>query len=374
MTKPSRRLKVRPPRFDMWMSAGCSAVLAIAVVVLLAGCAAATKAHKTETDTLNIEAMIQPLDPARHILRDDDWFWWGASVIRGPAGKYHMFCSRWPKKYGFTSWLTHSEIAHAVADAPAGPYRYVETALRSRGDHDWDRFTAHNPKIKQFGDLYYLYFIGTHLDLTEEQLIDTARVGYRHEFWMPLRNNQRTGVATSQSLTGPWRRSAQPVIEPAGPITKLTVNPGICQGPDGRYVMIVKGDKPGSSQRNQAIALADAPEGPWEIQPRPAIEDFDTEDASIWYDRTRQRFYAVYHAHTHIGMITSTDGINWTAARHPRVMSKTIALTTGGILEPARLERPFVLLDENDQPLVLFCSIREKDGDTANIHVPLGKR
>lgn len=37
----------------------------------------------------------------------------------------------------------------------------------------------------------------------------------------------------------------------------------------------------------------------------------DTEDMSIWYDKERQRFYGVFHAHTFIGLVTSEDGIDW---------------------------------------------------------------
>ncbi|MBT7093458.1 MAG: hypothetical protein HN936_09440, partial [Bacteroidetes bacterium] len=67
---------------------------------------------------------------------------------------------------------------------------------------------------------------------------------YSHPNWAILRPNQRTGVAVSSSLSGPWTRMEQPLIEPSGPITTLTVNPAITQGKDGKYYLVVKGDKP----------------------------------------------------------------------------------------------------------------------------------
>lgn len=33
-------------------------------------------------------------------LKMDDYFIWDCSVIKS-GGEYHMFSSRWPKKYGF---------------------------------------------------------------------------------------------------------------------------------------------------------------------------------------------------------------------------------------------------------------------------------
>ncbi|MCK5000291.1 MAG: glycoside hydrolase family protein, partial [Anaerohalosphaera sp.] len=227
---------------------------------------------------------IDDNQPRAYIFPDDEWFNWGASIIKDEDGKYHMFYSRWPRKYNFTSWLTHSEIAHAVSDKPEGPYKYLDTAISCKGDSEWDKFTAHNPKIKKFDGKYYLYYIGTYADLTEEELIETAKTGYSHKNWKPLRENQRTGVAVADRLAGPWKRSKKPIIEPAGPITTLTVNPAITQGPDGTYFMIIKGDKPGTTKfvRNQALATSKNPDGPFTIHPKPVIDTFDTEDASMW--------------------------------------------------------------------------------------------
>lgn len=108
------------------------------------------------------------------------------------------------------------------------------------------------------------------------------------------------------------------MVEPVEPLHTLTVNLAVTPGPDGRYLLMVKGDKfpEKGPPRIQAVGIGRSPTGPFEIQPKPAIADFDTEDASLWYDQTRRRFYACFHAHTHFGMITSTDGTSWNKARH----------------------------------------------------------
>jgi predicted GH43/DUF377 family glycosyl hydrolase len=113
---------------------------------------------------------LQPITQ-ENIFKTEGYFNWCSSLIKGDDGKYHLFYSRWEKEYKFTGWLTHSEVAHAVADDPAGPWKYKETVLKSRGKGHWDAITVHNPKIKKFGDKYYLYYVSTNLgekEYTEE--------------------------------------------------------------------------------------------------------------------------------------------------------------------------------------------------------------
>lgn len=305
-------------------------------------------------------------------FEDPNWFNWGGSMIKGDDKQYYLFYSRWPRENTFTAWLTHSEIALATSKSPTGPWTYQTTVLKGRGGNHWDAVMAHNPKIKKFGDKYYLYYISTHADLTEQQLIDTAKGAYQHKNWPTLRNNQRTGVAVADSLKGPWVRHDKPLIEPSKPLHTLTVNPAITQSPDGKYIMMIKGDKfprPGS-QRIQAIATGEHPTGPFTIQPKPAINDFDTEDASIWYDSSRQRYYAVFHAHNYFGMITSADGISWSKARHSKFSEKGFPAQDGSIFSAERMERPSVLTNEQGIPEVFISSYR-RGNTTAIFTIPL---
>ena len=315
-------------------------------------------------DDLFLRDRLQPVSQD-NIFRTGGYYNWGASIIKGKDGKYHLFYARWQKKYSFTGWLLFSEVAHAISDTPAGPWKYKETVLQGRGPGHWDAYTCHNPKIKNFNGKYYLYYISTNLgekELSQEQLEEIAHTGYTHSLWGPLRNNQRTGVAVANSLDGPWNRLDKPIIEPSGPITTLTVNPAITQGPDAKYYLIVKGDKPHEKRfiRNQAMAVGKSPAGPFVIQPEPVIDYLDTEDMSVWYDRKRDRFYGVFHAHTFIGMVTSADGIHWKKAADYVVMPKEVHMHDGSVLKPDRLERPFVYI-ENDEPGVLSLVVKKSD-------------
>lgn len=327
---------------------------------------------QTHPDILFFKDNIQPLAPD-NIFKTDGYYNWCSSIIKTPDGKYHLFYSRWQKKLGFSGWLTHSEIAHAVSKNPAGPWKYVETVLRSHGKGHWDAITVHNPKIKFFDGKYYLYYCSTNMgdrDYTDEELVEIASKGSTHPDWFVLRPNQRTGVAVSSSINGPWVRSDKPIIEPSGPIITLTVNPAIDRGKDGRYYLIVKGDKPGTQYtRNQAIAVSDSPVGPFIMQPEPVIDYLDTEDMSLWYNKQLDYFYGVFHAHTFIGMVSSPDGINWKKATEFVITPKKLLLTDGTWLEPDRLERPFIFQEEG-YPEVLSMAVKKGD-DSYIVFVPI---
>ena len=312
-----------------------------------------------------------------NVFHDTDYFNWCSSIIKGPDGKYHMFYSRWHKSRGFRGWLTHSTVAHSVSESPSGPYRYVGTVLDFERDNysKDDMITAHNPKIKYFDGKYYLYFISTHMDsdISDDELRETAKGLSKKQNWNILRKNQRTFVAFSDSLDGKWIVNPENLIEPCGPITTLAVNPAITKGSDNKYYMIIKGDKPGTKkfERNQAVAISDYPDRGFKLQPKPVINDWDTEDISMWYDKLTSRFYAVFHAHTYIGMMTSSDGINWEKASDYEVMKKRVEFSDR-VIYPKRLERPFVFIEDNI-PIVMSLAVYDKN-DSYIITIPLKKK
>ncbi|NQU54516.1 MAG: family 43 glycosylhydrolase [Bacteroidetes bacterium] len=319
---------------------------------------------QNQRDELRFSDNLRPISP-KNIFKTEGYYNWCSSIIKGDDEKYHLFYSRWKKEYSFYGWLTHSEVAHAISGNPSGPWEYKETVIQGRRNGKWDAITAHNPKIKYFDGKYYIYYVSTNLgdnEYTEKELVETAYVGYSHPNWAILRPNQRTGVAVSNSINGPWKRMDQPLIEPSGPITTLTVNPAIDKGKDGKFYLIVKGDKPNETRfiRNQAVAVSHSPLGPFEMQATPVIDYLDTEDMSMWYDKKRDYFYGIFHAHTFIGMVSSPDGINWEKATEYSLMKKVIHFEYGESIKPDRLERPFVYC-ENDEPQVVSLAVKKGD-------------
>jgi arylsulfatase A-like enzyme len=322
-------------------------------------------------DDLDLAALTRPVTD-ENLFRDEEWFNWCNSIVKDEAGTYHLFYARWPKSIGFFSWLTHSEIARAVAERPEGPYTFVETVIPSRGSDTWNQITAHNVKVERFGGRYYLYRIGTNdggRNLTEADLVAIAKQGYSHPDWMVLRNNQRTGVAVADRIEGPWRTLPRPVVEPAGPVSTVSVNPDVWQGTDERFYMIFKGDFPGVGVA-QALAIADRPEGPFRVEPEIVYRNRRTEDTSVWWDPVRKLYYGILHDLNGFGLIASPDGIHWREARNYRAADKQIEFAGTDPLTPARYERPFVYT-ENGVPRVLGGAVREKDGDAYIVLVPL---
>lgn len=325
------------------------------------------------SEEIALSGRITPISQ-QNIFRDPDYYNWCSSIIKGKDGKYHMIYSRWERTKGFLGWLTHSEIAHAVSDHPDGPYRYVQTIISFVKDQHLagEKINAHNPKIELFNGKYFIYFCSTQMsrNISDAELILTSKKGYSHENWKELRKNQRTFVASSSSLDKGWKIEETPLLEPSGPIETLVVNPAVAQGKDKRFYLIIKGDKPESTQRNQALAISKNPDKGFVIQPNPVIQDWDSEDISMWYDKKTGYYYAVFHAHTYIGMMTSEDGIHWKKAKDFVITGKKVE-QEGGLppLLPDRMERPFIFV-ENSQPKVLSLGIKKKD-DSYIVTIPL---
>lgn len=314
---------------------------------------------------------LKPYHPD-HQFVSKDWYNWGGSVTKGDDGLYYLFYSRWPKSYSFKSWLSHSEVAVATSPNPSGPWTYRFTALKGRGGKHWDAVTAHNPKITRFNGKYYLYYISTHCESGPEVLLEAAKIGPKHSIWPELRSKQRIGVAEASRLEGPWKRMDTPLVEPAGPIHTITVNPAVTRMADGRYLMILKGDK--SDRRGsllvQGVAIGESATGPFEVQSKLAFAQMRTEDASVWYDAKRCRYYAIFHAHGFFGMITSTDGLHWERANQFKFAKKAYVSEGGSVFKGKRMERPSVYIGESGQPEV-FVSSYLKGNETGIFTIPM---
>lgn len=313
--------------------------------------------------------------PVESAFKDSLWNIWCGSMVKGDDDKYHLFYSRWPRQTRHEGWISHSEIAHAVAENPAGPYVHSDVALPAMDSVRWDGAMTHNPYIIKHGGKYYLYYIGTH---GKPMGIDERFKPYSKEWW-ERRNTQRIGVAVADSPYGPWTRKDHPVLDVSEDSTAfdamMVSNPAVCKGRNGKFVMLYKavcknGTYKGGKVRF-SVAFADSPEGPFEksnkliFQPDGDNNHMVAEDPFVWYDKNSDKYYAIVRDVINLftgdqggklALMVSDDAIDWKPAKFPKVIPPVLNFTDGSTYDVMgkNVERPFVFFDGDGKPLLLF--------------------
>lgn len=350
-----------------------------------------------------------------------DTFVWGGSPIK-IEDKYYLFFSAWesgPSVPKFTeSWVLNSKVGVAVSDRADGNYQNLGIVLKGQKDLGnptaWDAQSVHNPLIKQFNGKYYLYYVSSVDPGEQPEGSPGANLSKRDR----LQQNQKIGVIEFNSiedfLKGNYIRSQQPLLaprtrvkkdnvlhpSPAGTIAKpdnlIVVNPAVVQRPsDGKYLLYFKGNIYDPNWRGvHGVAIGDSPIGPFTPTDEFVFDIDDgtgkkvsAEDPFVWYHKKDKRFYAVVKDFTGkltkdepgLARLQSADGLQWKLADEPMFMRKELILKNGEKIQVNRLERPQLLLDKNDNPIVLFaaCSIDpcndKQDGSTFNVQISLKK-
>jgi hypothetical protein len=207
------------------------------------------------------------------------------------------------------------------------------------------------------------------------------------------RNNQRIGVAVSDSPDGPWIRSDKPVIDVSGSDdaidSLMTSNPSVCQRPDGGFLMVYKGvgkkfPMPNGGPVVHCIAASDSPVGPFKKHDKPIFtfegERFPAEDPYIWFQDgkyraivkriktvKKKRLFSLVH-------YDSVDGYDWQPATNHEISDRTIVWEDGNVQQFDHLERPQVVV-ENGIPIVLTCAADDYDENRVrqsfNVQIPL---
>jgi len=305
-------------------------------------------------------------------FRMDDYWVWCASAIKadgpGEDGRYHLFASRWPRALTFSGhWITNSEVVRAVSDTPEGPYRFEEVVLPWRHRRYFDGLVTHNPSIKKFDGTYYLFYTGITYDFdipTPERQIYEGKYPEHQELYRLAWNNKRIGVATSNSVMGPWQRPDRPLIEPRpGKWDELiTSNPSAAIRDDGHTVLIYKSKREGKSPFQLGIATAPHPSGPYtRVSDEPTFP-FDCEDPFIWWEEGRYHvimkdFSGEICGEANAGVYASSeDGITWHLPEKPLAYSRTIRWDDGTTSIHGNFERPNLLIQDG-RPTHLFAAI-----------------
>lgn len=288
-------------------------------------------------------------------------------------GKYHMFSSRWKQEYGFGwNWLFNSEIIHCVADAPQGPFRFVNVALPRRGRNYFDGMNTHNTCVKEYNGKFYLYYMGTTYGGKIPRSSEEISPDYAAETW----NRKRIGVAVSDDLDREFVRKDEPVLNPRDCShwdCTVTTNPSVIILPDGKTYMIYKSRRCAGAPLQLGIAVADKPDGKFERLTEGPILDFKDsckhmEDPFIWYDEDKGKFCLIAKDDSSedgrgitgewgAGFYAESDDcIRFEVAKTPKVYSRKLHWLDKGETVQCNLERPSLLLNQKGEPVCLYCA------------------
>ncbi len=333
---------------------------------------------RSDQRALNLAAMIQPVPRSARFI-NDDWYIWGGSMTRTPDGTCHLLYARWPRELGHFAWLSHSEIGHAVAEHPLGPYTMDGVAVPGKGGPNWVTSTTHNPTVLHAEGKYYVYFSSARV--TGE--IPAGGPSPKADYWDPTRCSQRIGVAEADHPAGPWRRIDKVLIEatPGTHDSHMTTNPSVARRPDGTYLMVYKCMNK-ERRVTHGVAVADHPLGPFQKDPEPILTHktlkFPAEDPFIWHQVDRfwgilKDFRGTYTGHRNsLALFESRDGHAWRLSKHPLVTKPVIRWADGTAQKMMHLERPQLWL-EDGKPAVLFCAGDLTREHSFNVHIPLSK-
>lgn len=310
-------------------------------------------------------------DPAEHV--------WCGSPLRCADG-WRLYASHWPKSAGFEGWVSHSRIVRYAAPSILGPWTCQGTVLGPHAVGAWDAHVAHNPMAVPWGDGVALFHMGTR----GANGAEGPAVTPTDDAWWDFRNHQRIGLALAARPDAPLRREPGPLIGTApGWRARMTSNPAVGLGPDGRLRMVFKAvaEAPGrfGGEVVHGVAEAAAPAGPWRIHPEPVLRvpgvRFPAEDPFLWWQDGGWWMVAkdmgghFTGAGTSLALFRSDDGIAWRAAARPLVSRLELRWEDGVVEAVERLERPAIALDHGEP--VALCAAVKRGEDTLLVQIPL---
>lgn len=350
-------------------------------------------------------------------LQVPEHFIWGASVTKADDGKYYMIFSA-PEGgvHPFNNaWVFGSKMGVAVSSRADGDFKHLGFFYNKDGfaydTSSWDSQTASNPHVRKFGDTYYLYYAAS-TDPGNSQVYSKTDTLPRRD---RIQQCQRIGVITFKSfqdlLDGKFVRSDKPLLAPRTrvkpdnvvapspegtvplPDNLIVVNPSVVFRPsDGKYLLYFKGNLYDPHWRGvHGVAISDRPDGPFKALDRPVFHldgvegKQSAEDPYVWYHRGDKRFYAIFKdfkghftkGKPSLAIMYSDNGIDWALPRQSMFMEKELILNNGDTVKVDRLERPQLLLDEEDNPIVLYaaCAIDDVnpkvDGGSFNVQISI---
>ena len=138
--------------------------------------------------------------------------------------------------------------------------------------------------------------------------------------------------------------------------------------------MIIKGDDMRKKEwfRIQLVGTSSSPLGPFKFSSKPVYDQAQTEDACLWYDQSLKKYYMSCHVmgKPELALFYSENGVDWQMDEKSVFMKKEFTLSDGTTWKPERVERPFVLTDDNGKPIMFYVAVADKSVN-GNIAVPI---
>ena len=267
--------------------------------------------------------------------------------------------------------MYNSEIIQCVSHKPEGPYQFLRVVLPRRGRQYFDGMNTHNTCIREFGGKYYLYYMGTTyggiIPRNEETSLERNL-----EVW----NRKRFGMAVADSIYGEFVRQEVPLLSPRDCSCwdcTVTTNPAVAILPSGKTYMVYKSRRGVGEPLMLGVAVADKPDGPFQrLSDAPILQFEDTnlhvEDPFLWYDRNRELFCLIAKDDSKNGSFgitgewgsgfyaESKDCLHFSIPDAAKVYSRNVCWKGGAKTRQGNMERPWLLVDENQRPCYLFCA------------------
>eukprot|EP01059_Diplonema_ambulator_P028158 TRINITY_DN46895_c0_g1_i1.p1 TRINITY_DN46895_c0_g1~~TRINITY_DN46895_c0_g1_i1.p1 ORF type:complete len:338 (+),score=63.98 TRINITY_DN46895_c0_g1_i1:23-1036(+) len=260
---------------------------------------------------------------------------WGAGVVEGDDGLYHMYACAMSEGCDLNAFFSNAVVIHATSPTPQGPYTPTGVTLSHLDPpaSSWDGLIQGNPNIlRSPNGTYILYYLGsTALDVPPVNCTagDTPHLAgasiCSNTSLIPYNPvcRQQIGLAYSPTPTGPWTRRSQPILGP-GPSSAwddlFVTNPAVHIFKNESALLIYKArSKENVGAMHTGVASAEHWMGPYtRRQPSVPIPiPSDCEDAGIYYDEGMAVFRMLMHCGCNYVYLWSKDGASWTAASSP---------------------------------------------------------
>jgi hypothetical protein len=267
---------------------------------------------------------VKPRDVTNGI-ETPEWSYWCGYPVTGDDGRYHLYTARWPEDeprghFGYFD----SEIVHAIAEDPVGPYHYEDTVG-----------PGHNPELyRTVRGEYILY--STH-----------------GRFY------------SSKNLDGPWKAGTYNFDKRERYAFKNYVNFSFAPRADGSFIAV--------SRRGYVWASPDGREDWYEVSAESVYPNVPGifEDPVMWKDDIQYHIIVNDWKGRIAYYLRSKDGFHWTTEPGEAYVPGIARYEDGTVSDWYKFERIRFLQDEHGRPThahfaVIDCS--KHDDQPNDIH------